>query len=73
MKRFGAEVIEVDESELDIEERVHGGYKQLFASTFTGLTAVLVMLPLGRRHRLIRLPAVDPIKPPEAWVQRGER
>jgi putative MFS transporter len=47
MKRYGAVVVEVDESELAVEEDVHGHYGQLFRSPFTGLTAVLVMLALG--------------------------
>lgn len=47
MARYGAVVVEADESEPDVEEHVHGHYGQLFRSPFTGLTAVLVMLALG--------------------------
>ena len=47
MTRYGAEVIEVDESELEIEEHVHGHYGQLFRKPLTGLTLVLVSLALG--------------------------
>ena len=47
MKRYGAEVVEVDESELAVETTVHSHYGQLFRRPFTGLTAVLVMLALG--------------------------
>ncbi len=47
MQRYGAVVVNVAESELDLEERVHGGYWQLFRNPFRGLTAVLVMLALG--------------------------
>jgi putative MFS transporter len=47
MKRYGAVVVEVDESELVVEQHVRGGYRQLFGPPFAGLTAVLVMLALG--------------------------
>jgi MFS transporter, putative metabolite:H+ symporter len=47
MERYGAAVVEADESELDVEEEVHGGFAQLFRRPFTGLTAVLVALALG--------------------------
>ena len=47
MKRYGAVVVEADESELDVEERVHGHFGQLFRNPFLGLTAVLVALGLG--------------------------
>lgn len=47
MRRYGAVVVEADESALDVEERVHGHFGQLFRSPFTGLTAVLVVLALG--------------------------
>ena len=47
MKRYGAEVVEVDESELKLEEQVHGHYLQLFGQPFTGLTVVIVALALG--------------------------
>ena len=47
MQRYGAVVVETDESELDVEERVHGNFGQLFKSPFTGLTAVLVSLAVG--------------------------
>ncbi len=47
MQRYGAVVVEADESELDVEERVNGHFGQLFRSPFIGLTAVLVSLALG--------------------------
>jgi len=47
MKRYGATLIEVDESELHFENDGHSHYGQLFRRPFTGLTAVLVMLALG--------------------------
>lgn len=47
MRRYGAVVVEAEESELDVEQHVHGHYGQLFRSPFTGLTAVLVTLALG--------------------------
>ena len=47
MRRYGAVVVEVDESALELEERVHGHYGQLFRHPFTGLTAVLVALAIG--------------------------
>ena len=47
MRRYGAVAVEVDESELDVEERVHGHFGQLFRHPFTGLTGVLVALALG--------------------------
>jgi len=47
MTRYGAVVIEVDESELEVEDHVHGHYGQLLRHPFTGLTAVIVMLALG--------------------------
>lgn len=47
MRRYGAEIVEVDESELDAEEHVHGHYLQLFGRPFTGLTVVVVALALG--------------------------
>lgn len=47
MKRYGAVVVHVDESELDVEEHVHGHYLQLFRRPFTGLTLVVFMLALG--------------------------
>ena len=47
MKRYGAQIVEVDESELEVEEHVHGHYLQLFGQPFTGLTVVVVALALG--------------------------
>lgn len=47
MKRYGAVVVHVDESELDVEEHVHGRYLQLFLRPFTGLTLVVFTLALG--------------------------
>jgi putative MFS transporter len=47
MDRYRAIVVKVDESELDVEQQVHGRYTQLFRHPFTGLTAALVMLALG--------------------------
>ena len=47
MARYGAVVVEAPASELDLEERVHSHFGQLFRRPFTGLTAVLVMLALG--------------------------
>jgi putative MFS transporter len=47
MKRYGAKIVEVDESELAVEEHVHGHYLQLFGRPFTGLTIVIVALALG--------------------------
>lgn len=47
MKRYGAVVVEVEQTELELEEQGNGRYGQLFRSPFTGLTAVLVMLALG--------------------------
>jgi putative MFS transporter len=47
MKRYGAKIVEVDESELKVEEHVHGHYLQLFGRPFTGLTIVIVALALG--------------------------
>ncbi|HET7488870.1 MAG TPA: MFS transporter [Acidimicrobiales bacterium] len=47
MQRYGAVVVNVDTSELDVEEHVHGKYLQLFGRPFTGLTVVIVMLALG--------------------------
>ncbi len=47
MKRYGAVVVEADDSEVEAQEHVHGHYGQLFLSPFTGLTAVLVLLALG--------------------------
>ena len=46
MKRYGAVVVEVDESDV-VEEHDHGHYLQLFRNPFTGLTFVLVSLALG--------------------------
>ena len=47
MERYGAVVVEVEESELAAEERVDNRYRQLFRRPFAGLTAVLVMLAVG--------------------------
>lgn len=47
MERYGAVVVKADESEFDVEERVHGHFGQVFRKPFTGLTAVLVALALG--------------------------
>jgi len=47
MQRYGAVVVPVGRSELDVEEHVHGHYLQLFRRPFTGLTFVVVMLALG--------------------------
>lgn len=47
MQRYGAVVVNVAESELDLEERVHAGYWQLFRNPFRGLSAVLITLALG--------------------------
>ncbi len=47
MERYGAVVVNAEDSELDVEERVHNGYWQLFRRPYGGLTAVLVTLALG--------------------------
>ena len=47
MRRYGATVIESNESEVDIEHRVHDRYGQLFRHPFARLTAVVVLLALG--------------------------
>ncbi len=47
LARYGAEVVEIEASEIEVEERVHGGFGQLFCRPFTGLTTVLVALALG--------------------------
>ncbi len=47
MKRYGAVIVEVPDSELVVEEHVHGHFGQLFKSPFTGLTMVIVMLAIG--------------------------
>ena len=51
MKRYGAVVVKADESELHVDEHVHGRhhghYLQLFRRPFTGLTLVVFMLALG--------------------------
>ncbi len=47
MRRYGAAIIEVQESELAREQVVTGGYRQLVRRPFTGLTGVLVLLAIG--------------------------
>jgi putative MFS transporter len=47
MERYGAEVVEVEHSDLELEERVSGGFARLFRPPFLGPTAVVVLLGLG--------------------------
>jgi len=47
MNRYGAVVVEADETEAGVVEHVHGHYGQLFLHPFTGLTTVLVLLAVG--------------------------
>ena len=47
MERYGAEIVEEAHSDLELEERVTGGFFRLFRSPFLGPTAVVVLLGLG--------------------------
>jgi len=47
MERYGARVVEVEESALAVEARVDNRYGQLIRRPFAGLTAVLVLLAIG--------------------------
>lgn len=47
MQRYGAAVIELEESEPASEQLVTGRYRQLFGRPFTALTSVLVLLAIG--------------------------
>lgn len=47
MERYGAGLAEAGESELGVEEGVRGGWKQLVAAPFRGLSGVVALLGLG--------------------------
>jgi len=47
MARYGAAVVFEDHSEMEVEEGVSGGWAQLFAGPFLGLSAVVVLFGLG--------------------------
>ena len=47
MERYGAGVAEAGESELGVEENVRGGWKQVVAGPFLGLSGVVGLLGLG--------------------------
>jgi putative MFS transporter len=47
MERYGAGVTEAGESELGVEDNVQGGWKQLVAGPFLGLSGVVALLGLG--------------------------
>jgi len=47
MERYGAAVIEDQESELVVEEKVQGRFAQLFARPFLGLSLVVTLFGLG--------------------------
>ena len=47
MERYGAGVVEGGDSELDVEEGVRGGWSQLVAAPFRGLSGVVALFGLG--------------------------
>lgn len=47
LRRYHAEIVPVERSELEVEHRIDGRYLQLFKRPFTGLTGVLVLFGLG--------------------------
>jgi len=47
MARYGAAIVPDDHSGLEVEDAVRGGWAQLFAGPFLGLSAVVVLLGLG--------------------------
>ena len=47
MARYGAEVVEEKESELQLEERVRGRFATLFSGPFAGLSLVVLLLGVG--------------------------
>ena len=47
MERYGAQVVEEDDTDLLLEERVSSRFHQLFQPPFLGPTAVVVLLGLG--------------------------
>lgn len=47
MERYGAAVVAQAHTDLELEERVTGGFGRLFRSPFLGPTAVVVLLGLG--------------------------
>ncbi|MEX2457575.1 MAG: MFS transporter [Actinomycetota bacterium] len=47
MERYGAAVVEEETSELQVEERVGGGFGQLLRAPFGGLTLAIGLLGLG--------------------------
>jgi putative MFS transporter len=47
MARYGAVVVEETHSELEVEDRVHRGWGQLFTGPFRGLSIVVTLFGLG--------------------------
>ena len=47
MERYGAGITEAGESELEVEDAVRGGWRQLVAGPFRGLSGVVALLGLG--------------------------
>jgi putative MFS transporter len=47
MERYGATVVETDDSDLDVEGEVRSGWAQLFAGPFRGLSIVAGLFGLG--------------------------
>jgi putative MFS transporter len=47
MERYGAGIAEAGDSELEVEDAVRGGWRQLAAGPFRGLSGVVALLGLG--------------------------
>ncbi len=47
MARYNATIVEEEHSELEVEEQVRGGWAQLFAGPFLGLSTVIALFGLG--------------------------
>ena len=47
MERYGAGIAEAGDSELEVEDAVRGGWRQLAAAPFRGLSGVVALLGLG--------------------------
>ncbi|MGI8984151.1 MAG: MFS transporter [Acidimicrobiales bacterium] len=47
MERYGAGMAEAGHSELDVEQGVRGGWRQVIAGPFRGISGVVVLLGLG--------------------------
>ncbi len=47
LRRYHAAIVPVEQSELQIEDSMHGGYRRLVQAPFGGITSVLILVGLG--------------------------